>query len=95
MHRFHADEKLNFTKKRPTPAQIAQFSKSNEKHNGKQWILSHQGDEKRLEIAEEDDKIVEKQLAAAVGSCFSKATLLCIDCQKSAKQRRSLACSCF
>jgi len=95
MHRFHADEKLNFTKKRPTPAQIAQFSKSRGKTNGKQLILGHQGDEKRLEIAEEDDKIEVKQLAAAVGSCFSKATLLCIDCQKNAKQLRTAACSCF
>ena len=95
MHRFHADEKLNFTKSPPTPTKIAQFSKSLEKPNGKQWILSHQGDEKRLEIAEENEKIVEKQLAAAVGSCFSKATLLCVDFHKSAEQLRSRASSCF
>ena len=68
MHRFHADEKLNFTKKRPTPAQIAQFSKSSEKPNGKLWILSHQSDEKTLEIVEENDNIVENQLPTAVGS---------------------------
>ena len=44
---------------------------------------------------EEDDEIVEKQLAAVVPSCFSKATLLYIDFQKNAKQLRTAACSCF
>ena len=38
-----------------------------------------------LKIAEEDDKIVEKQLAAAVPRCFPKVTLLCIDFQKKGK----------
>ena len=35
MHRFHADEKLNFTKRPPTPTKNAQFSQSNEKPDGK------------------------------------------------------------
>ena len=69
--------------------------KSTEKPNGKRQILSHQRDAKRLKIAEEDDKIVEKQLAAAVPSCFPKATLLCIDFQKNAKQLPIRAGSCF
>ena len=53
--------------------------KSSEKPNGKRQILSHQRDAKRLKIVEEDDEIVEKQLPTAVGSCFSKTTLLCTD----------------
>ena len=48
-----------------------------------------------LNIVEEDDKIVEKQLGAAVPSCFPKATLLCIDFQKNAKQLRIRAGGCF
>ena len=62
---------------------------------GKLWILSHQRAAKRLKIAEEDDKIVEKELAAGVPRCFSKATLLCIDFQKNAKQLPIRAGSCF
>ena len=48
-----------------------------------------------LKLAKEDDKIVEKQLAAAVPRCFPKATLLCIDFQKNAKQLPIRAGSCF
>ena len=44
--------------------------------------MSHQRDANMLKLAKEDDKIVEKQLGAAVPSCFSKASLLCIEFQK-------------
>ena len=78
----------NTTKNRP-------IFKSTEKPNGKRWILSHQSDEKRLKIVEDDDKIVEKQLAAAVGSCFSQTTVLCINFHKNAKQLPAAGGSCF
>jgi len=57
--------------------------------------LRRQGGERGLQIGKEDERIVEKQLATAVGSCFFKTILLCINFQKNLKQLPAAVGSCF
>ena len=57
--------------------------------------MRRHGGERGLQIGKEDERIVEKQLATAVGSCFFRTILLCIDFQKNLKPLPAAVGSCF